>query len=132
MGAVLSRPYRILVTGSREWTDEFAIDREFGSLLRRIGREAYPEFVVVHGAAKGLDTIAANMAAHYRLRAEAHPADWTTHGKRAGPIRNQAMVDLGADICLAFPTASSVGTWDCVRRANRAGIRVIVVPERKH
>lgn len=42
------------------------------------------------------------------------------------------MVDLGADICLAFPTKSSIGTWDCVRRANAAGIRVIIVPERQH
>ena len=55
---------------------------------------------------------------------ETHPADWSTHGRAAGPIRNQQMVDRGADICLAFPTSSSIGTWDCVRRAKAAGIPV--------
>ena len=125
----MSRPYRILVTGSREWHDTPAVTREL-SAVRRLRPDTCDGFVVVHGAAKGLDTIAAFVAGVLGMATEAHPADWTTHGKGAGPIRNQAMVDLGADICLAFPTASSVGTWDCVRRANRAGIRVIVVPER--
>lgn len=124
----MTRPYRILVTGSREWHDSVSVARELGALRKRL--EPGREIVVVHGAAKGLDTIAAFAAGVMKLTVEPHPADWTTHGKNAGPIRNQAMVDLGADICLAFPTASSVGTWDCVRRANKAGIRVIVVPER--
>ena len=123
------RPYRILVTGSRKWADADAVRTNlavFGT-PRFEGREV----VVVHGDAHGADTIAAEVGRSLGFTVEPHPADWTTHGKRAGPIRNQAMVDLGADICLAFPTTSSVGTWDCVRRANRAGIRVIVVPERK-
>jgi hypothetical protein len=34
------------------------------------------------------------------------------------------MVDLGADLCLAFPMPRSRGTWDCVRRAKKAGIVV--------
>lgn len=125
------RPYRILVTGSRRWDDAFVVDRELGALLRRIVREDWTEIVLVHGAAKGLDTIAAGMAAHYKLRPEPHPADWTTHSNGAGPMRNQHMVDLGADICLAFPLPRSVGTWDCIRRANAAGIRTIIIPPRQ-
>lgn len=35
------------------------------------------------------------------------------------------MVDLGADLCLAFPLPDSRGTKDCMARAKKAGIKVI-------
>lgn len=53
---------------------------------------------------------------------EPHPADWSTHGKAAGPIRNQQMADARADLCLAFPGGKGIS--DMVRRAERAGIPV--------
>lgn len=36
------------------------------------------------------------------------------------------MVDSGAEVCLAFPEDDSRGTWDCVRRAEKANILVKV------
>lgn len=122
-------PYRILVTGSREWKDLPAVSRELGAIRKRVGMDR--SIVVVHGAADGLDITAAFAATVLHMTPEPHPADWGTHGKGAGPIRNQAMVDLGADICLAFPLPRSVGTWDCIRRANAAGIRTIIIPPRQ-
>lgn len=46
------------------------------------------------------------------------------YNANAGPIRNQAMVDAGAEMCLAFHRAisASKGTKDCARRAIAAGI----------
>jgi hypothetical protein len=48
-------------------------------------------------------------------------ADWTKHGKAAGPIRNQEMIDE-ADALAAFPGGR--GTADCVRRAKAKGIPI--------
>lgn len=49
-----------------------------------------------------------------------------------GNYRNQTMVDTGITVCRAFPLADSRGTWDCVRRARAADIRVrIVTPGRR-
>ena len=48
------------------------------------------------------------------------PADWTKHGKAAGPIRNQKMLDECPDLVVAFPGGK--GTADMVRRAMKAGI----------
>lgn len=109
---------RILITGSRDWTD---VDPIRAALLE------HGPGVVVHGAARGADTIAGEIAASLGWLVEAHPADWG-HGRSAGVRRNQAMVDLGADVCLAFPLPGSVGTWDCIRRATAAGIMVVVRP----
>jgi hypothetical protein len=52
-------------------------------------------------------------------------ADWDTHGKVAGPIRNQAMIDeVAPDGCLlAFPGGS--GTANCILKAKKANLVVI-------
>ena len=115
---------RILITGSRNWTDWVSVDE---AILEAV-RNAAPNFdipvTIVHGGCSGADDIAGQVAEFYAFEQEVHPADWNTHGKAAGPIRNQEMVDLGADICLAFPLGESRGTRDCMRRARKAGIRV--------
>jgi len=60
------------------------------------------------------------------------PADWDRHGRSAGPIRNQQMLDNNrpVDLVVAFvdkPLAESRGTADMVRRARKAGVRTVVV-----
>lgn len=124
-----TRAKRILVTGSRNWTDKHAIGRAlFDQFLESpVGAS----FVVVHGdCPTGADAQAKAIIEAWgrnnsHIHQESHPADWDTHGKAAGPLRNQEMVDLGADVCLAFPLGDSRGTRDCMRRADAAGIRVI-------
>lgn len=39
--------------------------------------------------------------------------------------RNQHMVNLGADVCLAFATRWASGTGMCARMARKAGILVV-------
>jgi hypothetical protein len=107
---------RVLVTGSRDWTD-------WPTIMDAI--EALPRWaVVVHGGARGADQTAGAFADAFGLAQEVFPADWKRHGKGAGPLRNQAMVDAGADIVYAFPLPSSRGTLDLIRRAEAAGIPV--------
>lgn len=114
---------RILITGSRFWGDVHTIRR---AILEHIGDLDPREVTIVHGNAAGADSLAAYVAECFVANEEAHPADWRTRDKAAGPIRNQKMVDLGADVCLAFPEEGSRGTWDCVKRAKEAGIPVHV------
>jgi hypothetical protein len=107
---------RVLITGSRNWTNRATVIAAL---------EGFDDdTVIVHGGAWGADTMADEVAQEMGFRTEMHPAMWRTHGRAAGPIRNQEMVDAGADVCLAFPMSGSKGTWDCVRRARKAGIPV--------
>jgi hypothetical protein len=118
--------FRVLVTGSRE------IDAPAEALvcaaLELAWLEAAGDVTIVHGAARGVDTVAQFWAVGTGVPVERHAAAWNDLGGRAGPLRNQAMVDLGASVCLAFPRRRSVGTWDCIRRAATAGIPVRIYP----
>jgi hypothetical protein len=130
---------RILCTGSREFTDAPRIYMALSAFApaRRM--------TVIHGGARGADSIVHDWCEIRtdRIDEEIHLADWnrectekcfhaprSKNGKRycpvAGNLRNQEMVDSGADICLAFfmRGAGNRGTDDCVRKAMRAGIKV--------
>lgn len=81
-----------------------------------------PDAVIVHGAANGVDRIAAQEADKLGFVTEPHAADWAVHGRGAGPIRNEWMARLGADLCVAWWNGVSTGTDDMVRRARAHGI----------
>lgn len=113
---------RILITGSRDWQDRDAI---YNLLNRLVPLHA----TIVHGdCPTGADALAQKWAeSQPDIKVERYPADWNQYGKSAGPRRNQQMVDLGADICIAFPLSTSRGTRDCMRKAKTAGIPVLVL-----
>lgn len=111
---------RVLVCGSREWSDHATIEAYIEKLPQ--------DTVVVHGAAPGADTIAAKVASRIGLKTEPHPALWNIHGRRAGPLRNQEMLDSGVDQVIAFRLfGHSPGTDDMVRRAWAAHVPTTVV-----
>lgn len=117
---------RILVTGSRVWTREDLVRGAISQYLADVTPEPdWTDIVIIHGACPtGADLHAARWAYDFDVRQETYPANWEMYGKRAGPFRNQQMVDAGADVCLAFPLGASHGTRDCMRRAQQAGIYV--------
>ena len=117
---------RILITGGRDWSDRETI---LQSLLTASEDIPWSEVTVVHGGARGADTIASEVATALGMKVEAHLADWKAYHKAAGPLRNQKMVDLDADVCLAFLQAGSKGTKDCIMRVIEAGIPIIIYPE---
>lgn len=115
---------RVLVCGSRDWTDIRPIRTVLCGLVHRFG---YP-FTVVHGAARGADHLAGVAAFGEDMTIEEFPADWTQHGRSAGFIRNQQMIDTGPDVVWAFKTTpESVGTNHTISLAKAAGIPVYVV-----
>lgn len=118
------RTTRILVTGSRDWTDEDLILRELGLAVRAYGISTT---TFVHGhCPTGADAITDRLCRYWGLNVEGHPADWPTYGRAAGPRRNAEMVQLGAVECLAFILDDSRGATGCVELARSAGIPVTV------
>lgn len=117
-----TQPRRILVTGSRSWSDEAAVRTALHEAWRRHGERK--DTVLVVGDAAGADSIAARQWTAQHLPVELHEAQWETHGRKAGMVRNAQMVRSGADDCLAFWDGQSPGTEQMLQLVRRAGITV--------
>jgi hypothetical protein len=53
------------------------------------------------------------------------PADWKTHGKAAGPIRNRQMAK-NAEALIALWDGNSRGTKNMIETATKLGLKVYV------
>lgn len=130
---------RVIVTGSRYWTNHVPIWKALAELYKVTNH-----LIVVHGDSrdrKGNRTGADGLADEWcfnsirlglNVTCERWPADWAKYRKAAGPIRNQEMVKAGVwcEQCgvdgkvLAFPLGVSRGTRGCMEFAEAAGLVV--------
>lgn len=109
---------RIVVTGGRSYSDGETVR----TTLDRIG----PSFIA-QGGASGADYLARWWAWGHNVPCRTFKAQWRALGKRAGPLRNQAMLDeVRPDVVVAFP--GERGTADCCRRAEAGGYEVRRIP----
>lgn len=132
-------PFKLLVTGSREWDDVTCVEAVLYGIngyIMSLGRSAHlTEGACTSGGADLIAylTVEMNlMMAGHRWTTERVPAQWFDNwrvtGRNPGHERNQAMVDKGHDMCVGFPDPRrSPGTEDCMRRAHAAGIRTYLV-----
>jgi hypothetical protein len=110
---------RVLVTGDRHWTDQELIAKALSGLTK--------DDTVIHGGAKGADTLAGKVAFECGLTVEEFKADWDKYGRAAGPIRNKRMLERGKpDLVFAFHSdiRKSKGTKDMITRALLANLSV--------
>ena len=115
---------RILITGSRDWTDAYAIENAIIHALNTSSDDT--PVTIIHGNASGADRIADRIAKKYQFEIEIHLPDWDKNKKSAGILRNKKMVDSGADCCLAFIRNGSKGATHCSNAAMKAGIPTTV------
>lgn len=134
----------VLVAGSRDWSDRFAVWNRLDRLLVE-----HSQLRVRHGAnPRGADAHAsqwclAAQRAHFQkflIVEQPRLALWGTHGSAAGPLRNARMLDEHPvpDLLLAFPLLCqrqacrfmpdgphwTHGTKDMIERTDAAGIEV--------
>lgn len=124
---------RVIITGSRDWIG-FKATREIDTVLQELHAFAMAlgqDLDIVHGdCPTGADAAADRWGRRregYGVNVEPYPADWAMYGNRAGPKRNLAMVDAGADMVIAFHRNHSAGTGNCLALARNAKIPTHVV-----
>jgi hypothetical protein len=129
---------RLLITGSRGWHDEGAIEAVIAHYKQQ-SRVLREEFVLIHGHAKsGADALADRVGQRLGLKVGKDlirvPADWRRYGKGAGPKRNTRMLEeFHPDVVVAFrATGKSNGTDDMITQAKAAEVPTHVLTERTH
>jgi len=102
---------KIAIVGSRQCDAQAAIEYLISSLAAKD-----PNTIIVSGGARGVDSWAAQAAERAGLKVEVYLADWNTHGKGAGFIRNTTIVEE-SDKVIAFWNGVSRGTQDTIIKA---------------
>lgn len=114
---------KILICGSRDWTDPTPIYRRVEQLPAGS--------LVIEGGADGADKLAwaaATRANLFVAEVEVPGVFWRrdVYGKRAGHLRNSAMLELGPELVIAFTTKNppTPGTANMMMQARERGVPV--------
>ena len=99
---------KVIVAGCRDFND-----RDF--VFKAIEESGFDIEEIISGKARGVDTAGEWYAYENRIKRTAMPADWTTHGKAAGPMRNAAMAAYADALILIWDGVSS-GSRDMLQK----------------
>lgn len=107
---------KILVCGGRDYWDYLVMHEVLGEYLA-------DDLVIIHGGARGADDLADKWAEENGVATEVYPAQWEKYGKRAGTVRNAAMLSAEKpDLVIAF--RGGRGTANMINLAEKAGVPV--------
>lgn len=108
---------RVLVCGGRNYDDAIRVQE----VLDRVDPVA-----ICHGGARGVDALAGEWARARGVPCHVYEADWGVYGKKAGPLRNKAMLDaFDPDLVIAFP--GGPGTENMLTLARKAHVRIMQI-----
>lgn len=112
---------KVLICGGRDFNNFAHVKKVMDEIHSKT-----PVELVISGKARGADALGEQWAISKNIPIDPYPANWNDHGKAAGPIRNQQMLDEGKpDLVVAFPGGN--GTRDMINRSKRANVRVFEV-----
>lgn len=109
---------KTIIAGSRSVTD-------FKIVNQAIKNSGFSISEVVSGCARGVDRLGEGWAGEAGIKVARFPAEWDTHGKAAGVIRNREMARY-ADALVAVWDGKSRGTKNMIETARECGLDVYV------
>lgn len=107
-----------IIAGCRDFND-------YEVLLDAIEEAPINITTVVSGGANGVDHLGEIFAAEMNLPLKVFNANWTEHGRAAGPIRNRKMAE-NAEALIALWDGKSRGTKNMIETATKHGLLVYV------
>lgn len=121
---------RVLVCGGRDFSDKELFHKVMSHVFgHAVGDTVNPtwlvrgDLVVIHGGARGADSIADEWATSNFLSVIEYKAEWAKFGKKAGYLRNKKMLEEGKpDLVIGFPGGK--GTAMMMSIARKAGVAV--------
>jgi hypothetical protein len=105
---------KLAIVGYRGFNDYDRFKRELVLFIEEYGEP----LEIISGGAKGADSLAERYAREENLPVIVLKADWKSHGRRAGVLRNTDII-ARATHALAFPSKNGKGTQDSTRKARQ-------------
>ena len=136
---------RIIIAGGREFNDyeflkksvlDIIFDLERRNTVTGIGNDSRVKekhlIEFISGTARGADKLGEKFVSESIWSVKKFPADWNTHGKSAGYIRNEqmakyAMSDNSYGVLIAFWDGKSRGTMHMINLAKKHGLEVHII-----
>ncbi len=107
---------KTIIAGSRQIEDAEALEKT-------IADSGFEVSEVVSGTCRGVDVMGEEWARSRDIPVKPFPADWLTHGRIAGELRNRDMAQYADQLILLWD-GKSPGASCMLREANKAGIKV--------
>jgi hypothetical protein len=111
-------PHKVLCCGGRNFSDY-----NFVCLCLARLREVLGDFAIIHGGAKGADSLCGTWGKSQGLPVIVVEANWNIHDKGAGSIRNKWMLDY-CEPTYVVAFSGGVGTQDMIRKSKAANLTV--------
>lgn len=115
---------KLAIVGGRDFKDKILMARWVALIMTANIVEVKDKLIkydvkIISGGARGADSLGEMFAKIYGCCMAIYKPDWKKHGKAAGFIRNQQIVD-NCEIVLAFWDGKSNGTRDTINKAKKA------------
>ena len=112
---------KTIVAGSRTYNDYDLVKKKLNE-----HRKTNKLTEIVSGGAKGVDTLGEQYAEEYNINLKIYRADWKTHGRAAGPLRNRKMAEY-ADCLVAVWDGQSKGTKNMIETMHKLKKPVYII-----
>lgn len=109
---------KVIVAGGRDIHD-------YDLVVQAIEESSFRITSIVSGGASGVDALGEQYASEHNLPLYVFLADWKTHGKAAGPMRNRKMAE-NSEALIAIWDGKSKGTKNMIETAKKLGLPVYV------
>lgn len=110
---------KVIIAGSRD------LNVSIGEIDRAVEAAQFSVSMLVSGGASGIDRVGEMWARSVFSLVRIFPADWETHGRAAGPIRNAKMASF-SDALIAIYRKGKLtpGTRSMISEARKRGLKI--------
>lgn len=110
---------KVIIAGGRDCNDK-------SILAEAILNSGFNITEIVSGGATGADALGEAFAKEFMIPLTKFDAQWATHGKAAGPIRNKEMAEYVGKLggLIALWDGNSGGTLDCINKCKDQGVMI--------
>jgi len=116
----------IAVTGGRKYQNYEELSQRLDEAVNQLNPAEGTNINIIAGGATGADKLAEKYARERNYNLTVKSANWTKHGKAAGPIRNREMAKL-SDVGVAFP--GGTGTQNMIQTMGQEGKPILNTAE---